>query len=269
MNLLVITHGGGCQDGLMSALIFKNKFPNCDIYFERYGRTPPNVKNRDIILVDFSYKKPEMLKLIDEANSVIVLDHHKSAEIELEGLQGASITFDMKKSGAMLAHDYAYPHTEPNWLTSYVQDRDLWEWKLPNSKEIHAALGSYPMELDVWNEISKLDPNDLVTEGKTLLRKDQQIVQQHIKQAQIKTILGHEVPVVNATVLISEIGEALSKNKPFACMYYDSYGKRHYSLRSNKETNGIDVSLIAGHWAGGGHFSAAACSGDINKFIWS
>lgn len=61
---------------------------------------------------------------------------------------------------------------------------------------------------------------------------------------------------VNATVHQSEIGEELAKNRPFSVTYRDRKdGKREYSLRSRD--GGLDVSVIAKQFGGGGHPQAA------------
>ena len=67
--------------------------------------------------------------------------------------------FDMGRSGAVLAWDYFFggPSTgRPRpWIVEYVQDRDLWAWKLPRSKEVSAYLRS----LEANFSISSPDAN--------------------------------------------------------------------------------------------------------------
>src|SRR2546422_4504114 len=52
-----------------------------------------------------------------------------------------------------------FPYTtlfrSPPWLLQYVQDKDLWAWKLPNSREINAGLNSYPYDFKVWDSLEK------------------------------------------------------------------------------------------------------------------
>lgn len=47
----------------------------------------------------------------------------------------------------------------------------------------------------------------------------------------------------------------MAKGEPFAVTYYDGPSHRHYSLRSTDA--GLDVSLIAKAYGGGGHRNAS------------
>ncbi len=71
-------------------------------------------------------------------------------------------------------------------------------------------------------------------------------------------ISGYTVPMVNATLLFSEIGHELCKRyseSPFAASYFiRKDGKIQYSLRS---IGNFDVSAVAKEHGGGGHKNAA------------
>jgi nanoRNase/pAp phosphatase (c-di-AMP/oligoRNAs hydrolase) len=53
----------------------------------------------------------------------------------------------------------------------------------------------------------------------------------------------------------SDIGNLLSEDVPFAASYFDSEHSRMFSLRSRP--GGLNVSLIAERYNGGGHEHAA------------
>jgi oligoribonuclease NrnB/cAMP/cGMP phosphodiesterase (DHH superfamily) len=85
-DLLCIYHGN-CADGFGAAMaVWKKYGDNCEFYAGIYGEEPPDCKDKNVIIVDFSYKKDVMMKIINDCKSLIVLDHHKSAEEELFGL---------------------------------------------------------------------------------------------------------------------------------------------------------------------------------------
>jgi len=77
------------------------------------------------------------------------------------------------------------------------------------------------------------------------------------------TIAGYQVPVVNLSDNISEVGNALCKRfpeYPFSVSYCDrSDGQRSWSLRSIGD---FDVSDIAKKFGGGGHRNAAGFTTD-------
>ncbi len=282
---LVIYHGGDCRDGWCSAWLMRAAFPDAEFIAANYGEPPPQVVGKDVYIVDFSYPRAAMGQIIATAGSVVVLDHHKTAEKELGGLydemvQGGIeparkplITFDMTKSGGRLTLDYLnaramIPFVRSKWIVDYTEDRDLWLWKLPHSKEINAALRSYPLDFAVWDELAKRDPLSLIPEGAAILRAEEQIVDAHVRNAITTTIAGHVVPCVNATTLMSEILNKLAVGQKFAASFFvKGDGERVYSLRS--ASDGMDVSEVAKWYGGGGHKNAAGFQLPVGRSLQS
>jgi len=101
---LCIYHGN-CVDGFGAAWVVRKFYgpDNVDFHAGKYQETPPDVTGRDVILVDFSYKRQVMETLISQAASVLIIDHHKTAQADLADLPGATVIFDMEHSGAVLA----------------------------------------------------------------------------------------------------------------------------------------------------------------------
>jgi hypothetical protein len=68
------------------------------------------------------------------------------------------------------------------------------------------------------------------------------------------------VPTVNSPVLQSELGDVLATGHPFAGVWWQGSGDAaRWSLRSTP--GGVDVSLIAARYGGGGHRTAAGFRG--------
>jgi nanoRNase/pAp phosphatase (c-di-AMP/oligoRNAs hydrolase) len=146
-------------------------------------------------------------------------------------------------------------------LVDYTEDRDLWRHALPYTEEVNAALRSMPLDFDVWDQLALREPAELVQEGQAIRRLEKQIVEQHVRQAAEVRLVGHQVYMVNATVLFSEIAGRLAQGRAFGVCYFDrSDGKRQWSLRSDEQ--GVDVSKIARKFGGGGHRNAAGFETD-------
>lgn len=256
MNHFVIYHGG-CYDGFCSAWLWNKIYPNSEYYSGIYQTKPPDVSGRDVVLLDFSYKRPILEELNKTANSLLVLDHHKTAQQDLEGLNYCQ--FDMDRSGARMTFDYLNMADDYNDdLINYIQDRDLWTWKLPYSKEINACIQSYSLTFEDFDILNDRFNNfeQMRAEGAAILRNNKKIVEEHFDKSQEIVFDGHKVLEVNATVLMSEIGGRLAKNRPFGMTYFiNKNGEKIYSLRSTNE--GVDVSEIAKKYGGGGHRNAA------------
>ena len=139
MKKLCIYHGN-CADGFGSAWCVRHALgeENVEFFAGVYGDTLPDVAARDVVMVDFSYKRPVMLEAIDKASSVLVLDHHKTAAQDLADLPGATVVFDMDRSGAGITWDYYHPGEQRPALINVIEDRDLWRFKLPRTREIQA-----------------------------------------------------------------------------------------------------------------------------------
>lgn len=251
---LVLYHQS-CADGACAAWVAQKAMPDAELVPCQKYRPAPDVKGREVYCVDFSFPRAELLKMKAEAASLLVLDHHKTAKAELEGLDFC--TFDMERSGARLAWDHFFPwQTAPN-LVQYVEDRDLWRWKLLNSKEVNAAIRSYPLTPASMAMLVNRLWSDLVTEGAAILRYQDELIESIAFGAQEIDMDGHKVLAVRSAVLQSELGEKLADGRPFGVVFMDTKeGERLYSLRSRPPA-GIDVSVIAKAHGGGGHAAAA------------
>lgn len=275
MNKPLCIYHANCLDGFGAAYaVWKRYRDDVDYYPATYGTEIPAecVKDKDVFMVDFSCKKDVILGLNTLANSITVIDHHKSAEEELkELLERGTIggIFDMNKSGAVLTWEWFHPEERVPSLLQHIQDRDLWNWELKDTKEITMALMSYDMDFMVWDGFFGFDDASrllkLTIEGDALVRKFDQDIKQVIKNPRRLIIGGYDVPAINANyIFASEAGNILSEGEYFAAIYNDSGEERRFSLRS-KEGGGIDVALIAQKYGGGGHKHAAGFSVPINR----
>lgn len=244
-----------CLDGVGAAWVVWRHFKNLGIEIElvaaAYNNKLPNVDGKMVYVVDFSYPRNVMLELLERAHDVVVLDHHTTAKKNLEGL----FVIDESHSGAMLAWKY-FNHTPPPEGLLYVEDRDLWKFKYPNTNYWVTAAFSYPFNVEQFDALMNTDPLDLVAEGRILLRKHEQDTDRVSMNARMMKCMGYDVPVVNANIFFaSDLGHILSKDYPFALVYMDLPKGRKYSIRSQKGRT--DVSKIAEYFGGGGHADAS------------
>lgn len=262
MDKPLIIYHGGCDDGFGAAFAIWGKLGSNAEYFPGvYGKTPPDVTDRDVVLVDISYKRDVMVQLARAAKSTLVLDHHESAQRELDSLdkvvRGVTVHFDMERSGAMMAWNHFHPGVEPPLFFKYLQDRDLWRKQLPDGDAFTMALRSYPQEFQVWNEfLWDGGVERLIEEGRPMLKFYRQKVEEVKKTVRMMKIGEHVVPVANCPYFMaSEVAGELAEGHPFAACYFDHADGRTFSLRSRKD--GVAVNKIAEKFGGGGHPGAA------------
>ncbi len=249
---LVLYHAE-CADGFGAAWAIWRRYPNARYYAVNHGvAPPPDLAGEHIVIVDFSYARPILENIAQSAASLVVLDHHITAAQTLADLPYAY--FDLTKSGAVLGWEWAHDEPAP-WLLRYIQDKDLWHWALPNSREISAALASYPFDFALW---SSFQQQDLECEGRAILRYENELVAKLASQATMVQFEGVIIPAVHSPLLTSQIGERLSNDHPFCLIWHDRNGRRYYSMRSRED--GADVGSIAASFGGGGHTHAAGFS---------
>jgi uncharacterized protein len=269
----MILYHAHCPDGFCAAWVAATSLgrgPDVVSVPVQYGDPyPPEIGGGigRLFILDFSFPRETMRELAGFAREVVCLDHHKTAREALEGLDGSMpglrVTFDMSRSGAMLAWDYFHPGDPPPVLVRYVMDRDLWTWGLPDSREFSAALAVEPRDFDRWSRLAgDLDDSAILREflgrGSAILAAQSAHVESLAAAAFLGDVGGHRVPVVNSPVFQSEVGERLCQLHPAApfsaTFFVRDAGVEIWSLRSR---NGFDVSAVARDLGGGGHAAAA------------
>ena len=234
-------------------------------YYQAFPLSDEEIKESIIYIIDFSYNRNELLRVKSLAQKLLILDHHKTAQEDLDGLNFA--VFDMEKSGAMLSWNYFHKKGPVPLIIQYVQDRDLWTWKLPKSQEINSVIQSLSIENTVsdFKEFEKYEERiesnfeNIVAEGSAILASIKKYVQLAIDRGvSMIEISGYKIPAVNTCVFESEIGNkllSLYPNSPFSATYYkEANGDEKWSLRGNGK---VDVGAIAKTFGGGGHRDAS------------
>ena len=284
---ILCIHHDKCPDGFTAAWAVDCHFQGkVDHLSANYGAPVPDaIDGRDVIIVDFSWPADELEKIAGRARSLVVLDHHKSAEANLAGFGEAVTTteglklwermrdgkepvralkiFDMDRSGARLTWDFLGRRGTGARLVDYVQDRDLWTWKLPRSREINALICSTPFSIEAWDLLSmRMDhePFKLADLGGAILMNQEKILADTLPDVTRRMVIGgYEVPVANLPYFMaSDAAHILNRGEPFAAVYHDRRDGRKFSLRSSGEEGSVDVSAIAALHGGGGHRNAAS-----------
>lgn len=263
-NPLCIYHHG-CADGVAAAwavlMYFRDNGFEVDLHPGIYGEAPPDVTNRDVIIVDFGYKRDVLLQMADQARNITILDHHKTALKDLGDIKSLphtiDLVFDLNRSGAMIAWQQFHPDRPAPLLFDHIQDRDLWRFQLSGTREITAAVYSYELKPETFGELVFAGCGRLLNEGRPIVRKQQNDIAAIIRNCtRTMRFDAYRVPAANVPwMYASDVAGELAKGQPFACTYYDEPTERRFSLRSAPD--GIDVSEIAEYYGGGGHKHAA------------
>lgn len=259
MKPLIIYHAN-CPDGFGAAWAFWKKYgKNAEYHAAVHGEAPPNVKDREVYIVDFSYSREITEEIAEASKKIIILDHHKTAQEALEGLP--YFKYDVTHSGAYLAWRYLFGEQNIPNLILMIEDRDLWKWKILDSKLMLTVLDSYPYDFQMWDalavkmELESSEYSRMLMDGMAISRYRESVIKQILKTAHTLNILGQEIPAVNSPYFQSELGATLCLGQPYSCAY--TWGGDHYRFSLRSEANGLDVAEIAKRFGGGGHAKAA------------
>lgn len=271
-----------CTDGKMAAYVMSLWLSRGDLETEyvdvNYGEPMPDVTGCHVYIVDFSYK-PEALKEASKvALSITMLDHHLTAADQWGGYFTSSGVYDLAcpnyisiredRSGAGMALEYVLSkdptvyHERLYNIVAAVQDRDLWKFKLPDTKVVFEAINGLEGDFNVQMgrliyDYTEEKYQSLLTKAKISLELRERLASDYVSHATLVVYEGHTVPIINIPPnFASRVGELLAFKHPFAILYNIKGNKVNCSLRSNT-TSGVDVSAIAARKGGGGHLHAS------------
>jgi oligoribonuclease NrnB/cAMP/cGMP phosphodiesterase (DHH superfamily) len=263
----ICIYHANCADGFGAAWVVRRLCPDAEFYAAKHGESAPETKGKHVVIVDFSYPLDILQDMAAIAVSVLVIDHHKTAQEALASLpyppsrdtkkHRLEAVFDMNRSGAGLTWDFFYPGQPRPALINHIEDRDLWRFQLEGTREVMANLFSHPQCFDVWDELIAMPVAALRLEGAAIERAQQKELADLLRATQRRMVIaGFEVPAANLPYTkASDAGNMMCAGELFAAIYWDTPTGRSFSLRSSD--GGEDVSLIARQYGGGGHRNAA------------
>lgn len=301
-----VVYHQNCSDGISSAWVTTLVNKNATLVSCFAGKDPDipteNLYEKTVLFCDIS-PIPEYLTKLQEQNAkVVVIDHHNDAVAKIEHNTNIEIhtNKDNTKSGCILTWEYFFPDKPIPWFLEYISDRDTWNWKLPYSREINAALyeekyitisGLDYLNLHEGDGIDKLK-DELIREGRFIEETRKKLIEKFAKTAVLCKyqdsvgLTGRDVVSSTATGSIkcvwlynclpeyrSDVGNYLLKRT-----FKDKEGNEktvdftscwHYNIPTNEfwislrsEDSKADVCEIAKTIdnKGGGHRNAAGCT---------
>jgi oligoribonuclease NrnB/cAMP/cGMP phosphodiesterase (DHH superfamily) len=271
----------GCPDGLGAALAVKLAWGS-QVRLTAHGHddavSVDDAEDATVVYVDIAPNNEVLRAIGPVADKIIVLDHHISSKRRFESDPeladymeelGHEIHFDLTRSGAVMAWEYFHPGEPLPDLYRYVQDQDLWNWELHQSREVNAAIGSYPQQLEVWEGFVENGIPGLAEEGTAIVRANRAEVAHTLKSSHVAFIDGERIEAVNcSTHSRSSVGHELAArarfDKPWGLVYRISSQRVHLSIYSIGE---LDISKVAVHFGGGGHPNASGFNVSLEQWL--
>lgn len=304
INILTLTprnfdtclYHNGCPDGIASAypfwrenrdryapLNYKDALSSDDkLYIQGVKHNEPYpfylIKNRRVVIVDFSYDPMTIINICKIAKSVCIIDHHETFLATIEKLgndipSNFGYILDLSRSGAQIVWQWAYPDLKVPWFIDIIADRDLWRWSIPGSEQIGKAL--YHMNLYNWENMEGLyhsteSEEDLkrrfYDQGKMIMDFEKKDIDYAVATNKLCEFEGFRVRITNCNPIFrSEVGNELANlsDCDFGAVWrYDFETDQWWiNLRGSKK-NKIFLNKICEKYGGGGH--AKACGFTIH-----
>lgn len=259
-----ILYHGGCPDGFGGAYSAWKKYGEDAEYIPLKHQAPPpeGLEGADLIFIDFCYPKPVMDELVGIARSVTVLDHHEGVKDVVESMP--KFVYDANHSGASLAWSYFHPGTEVPLLLQYVEDGDLYRFKLPDSRSILAYCYSKPFSYDSWDDLrARLENKEAAEEiarfGSLFREHSDALIRELADRAKLVRFEGYEVYFSSTiSAFSSDLANLLAKKKgPLALAVQARPDGLRVSLRGDGT---VSVAELAQRYGGNGHPNASAFS---------
>ncbi|MEK7626725.1 MAG: DHHA1 domain-containing protein [Patescibacteria group bacterium] len=272
MKPIVILYHANCPDGFGAAWAAWKKFGNRAEYIPVNPETLPEkpLKNKIVYTLDMSFKAPIFRKLMRENKSVVSLDHHFSRKKDVEAFP--QNVFDNDHCGSMIAWKYFHPGKKIPLFIKYLEDNDLWRFRLPYAKELSSVVFLLEFDFKDWSRFiarfeNKKERNKIFEQANNIFAYEQKIAALAVERAALVRFEGYRTLAANSAILESEIGHRLcNKLPPIGIIWRQKKNRINVSLRSNGK---VDVSKLAQRYGGGGHKKASGFAFKATgKFPW-
>lgn len=272
---LVIYHGN-CPDGFGAALAAWLKFGDQADYVgaDYKNPVPPDCTGRDVYVLDYCYPPEATQVIVDQATALTVLDHHASSK---ERMQGHALRclhckpllhFDLNRSGAALAWEHFHPGKPMPVLFRYIEDRDLWRWVIPETRDFLTSVDILPFTFEAWApllDMTKEQVKAFTQKGRVMYEKYMALCHSIAERAAPLTFQGETGLWVSGTSEFnSDVGNILAERcGTFAAVVYATDAQ---SMKvSMRGSSTFDVLPLALKMGGGGHDKAASFHLPISK----
>jgi len=266
-----ILYHGHCPDGFAAAFgAFKLLGDKATYTPLDHGPTlrAPDVTGKHVAILDFCFPSATIQEMKRTAASLIILDHHASAQKELMDLGEEYKVFDMGCSGATLSWLYFHAGKEVPLFLRYVEDKDIWRWAYKESEAFTAGYATVPQTFEALDALlarGEEGVEALIGSGRAILQYRNGVRDSHVARgvpARLVAAPQFQASVVNGTTLASEIGNAMCQvpGVQLGVIWFWCHKTKSFSVSLRSDSDAVDVSLIAKQYGGGGHRRAAGFS---------
>jgi len=281
----VIIYHIGCTDGMACVSVAyhycrSNNYPmpkligirpSCKVSLESLDTLSGTLLIVDVI--------PSNLNaVIARASYTIIIDHHKTNGQYLTDCAANVIIFNSNNAACVLTYKYFYPTKEIPLVIAYIEDRDIWSQKYPESNDLISSLISLNSKAEETIDMicRSIDndayTNNLLITGKRLAAKRRQMVLSKCREGLAIVNISFHNRMYRGVIfndcydLRSDIGNHLLetyKDLDLIVFWHWSETEGQYFISLRGTDGGVDIGEICKQYPdGGGHRNAAGFSID-------
>jgi uncharacterized protein len=307
MKILTVYHGDSCIDGFTSAWLStiaakQAGYKEPELYPLTYKKGQEEALNQHIVNMFVVQEYYDIIYILDISLSleglkaltrvtkakIIMLDHHKTAfdryvpdvartkkEIASVSLYNGRVDIALNNgiSGAGMTYMYFFPYTEAPLLVQHVQDRDIWAFKMENTKAVDLYLKQAEQSIESWTGINAMMCHDVGY--REIVKRGQELLDAHESKVLDIAHTSEWVTINKATGLMvrcghkyaSDVGHELAKESGTFGLTYFKMGNASTLQVSLRSEGNYDVEAMAKKLGGGGHKNAAGFIIESDKFF--
>lgn len=268
---LVLYHGR-CPDGSCSRWAAERLLRDRAEYVAAFHYCDlPDVTGRNVAILDFAIHRPKLLRFIEKAKSVIVLDHHVSSVAEIGDLDCVVIGKHGIESGASLSWKFFQQEPIP-FIVDHIRMGDTYRWPSEEIRKVSTEFLTWfneqPYTPDLYEEfVSPETPSRFSTLceiGQYLRQHDMMAIERAASNAVSITVQGRPAYIANCSYLRGEVAayfyEKMGAEVGVTYCYDELRDTTAFSLRAAPEST-IDLTkTVMQVPGGGGHATACGFS---------
>lgn len=258
------------MDGRCAAAIVKLAHPECELLPINYGQEFPwhglSPDGEFVYMVDFALQPFDLMERLSGLCELVWIDHHVSAidAARERGFLCAGQMLEVGRAGCELAWEYFNGQKPVPRAVRLVGRYDVWDHAaLPGTMEFQYGLRAYNMDprtmMPMWTQLLDGGPVDeVIWEGRAILRYVDVDAAEYVRAHAFETRLdGARCIAMNRGHINSNFFKTAFDPERHDAMLSFVWRDGQWTVSLYTDKAGVDVSVIAKAYGGGGHKKAA------------
>ena len=260
------------HDGICSAAIIYNEFPDCEMVGVDYDEEFPweKITPEDrIFMVDYSRPTwQEMMKIEETCSEFIWIDHHQSIIKKMTEQKKRLSKYKVGTDKAACELTWLYFHGEEDQIPlgiTLLGQYDRWDHSNPLTVPFEMGMRSFDSDpkSSIWKKVFCNDMTfikDTISKGNSIIQYQKEVDEWNMKKSFPFEWEGIKFICINSVYTGSpQFDSVWDPEKYDAVMVFYLSPDFKWNIRMYTSKEGINLAKIATKYGGGGHWNACGC----------